>query len=453
MSMTAAEQLARHFASLVYERIPRGKVLDAKELVLDYLGVAVAGSQTESGRIAGRFATGLGGVAEATVVGAGGRVPAVHAAFANAIASHSLELDDVDAEALFHFSPPVVSAALAVAERVQAVGRDFIVAVVAGCEMMARLSEAVNPALRDRGFHTTPTCGVFGAAVAAGRLLRLDAEGMVSALGLAGAQASGLMEMYGPSMQKRFNPGPAARNGVAAAIMAQMGFTGTARIFEGRRGVCRAFGQADDVTRLTQNLGVDFPIFIEFKPYACARPIHNAIDCALAIRREQGLALDEIRRIVVRRHPAWAEYHGILRPATYHEAQVSLPYSVAVALADGAALPPQYTDERLADPVIQRLAELVQIVADASLPRGVSCWMSVDTAGGRSFTAQVDYPKGSLKNPMTPDEIDAKAHRLADGVLGPDQVSGLADMVRRMEEITDVGQMAALTVPGVRGAR
>src|SRR5690606_15569427 len=110
-----------------------------------------------------------------------------------------------------------------------------------GCEMMARLSRATNPQLRDRGFHTTPTCGTFGATVAAGRLLGLDPEQMTSALGLAGAQASGLMEMYGTSMQKRFNPGPAARNGVVAAQMAALGFTGADTILDGVRGFGPAF--------------------------------------------------------------------------------------------------------------------------------------------------------------------------------------------------------------------
>lgn len=451
MDTTAAEQLARHFASLEYERIPSATIADARQLVLDYLGVAIAGSQTTSGRIARQFATMTGGVPEATLVSSGERVPAVHAAFANAIASHSIELDDVDLLALFHFSPPVVSAALAMAERVKAAGRDFIAAVVAGCEMMARLSEATNPMLRDRGFHTTPTCGVFGAAVAAGRLLRLDGEGMVSALGLAGAQASGLMEMYGPSMQKRFNPGPPARNGVTAAVMAEMGFTGAATIFDGTRGFCRAFAGAADPQALTRNLGTEFPIFIEFKPYACARPIHNAIDCALMIRRAHAPAVDQIRGIVVRRHPAWAEYHGNRRPATYHEAQMSLPYSVAVALADGAALLPQYTDERLADPAIRRVAELVRIVPDPSLPRGVSCHMSVETAAGGSLTVQVDHPKGSIDNPMTVAEMSAKVHRLADAVVGTAQIERLIDAVGRLEDLKDIGELATLTVRPARG--
>ena len=281
MTQTASEVLADHFVALDVADIPTKLIDDAKTLVLDYLGVALAGSQTDSGRISRRFVVETGGYPEATLIGDGRRVPAVHAALANAISAHSVELDDVDVLALFHFSPPVVSAALAVAERERSSGTEFIAAVAAGCEMMARASAATNPSLRDRGFHTTPSCGVFGATIAAARLLKLDREMTVSALGLAGAQASGLMEMYGPSMQKRFNPGPSARNGVTAALMAKIGFTGAATIFDGERSFCRAFSDRFDVAELTKDLGKDFPVHMEFKPYSCARPIHNAIDCAL----------------------------------------------------------------------------------------------------------------------------------------------------------------------------
>src|SRR5580693_1268048 len=364
MHATAAERLADHFVRLQFADIPQKLIDDSTTLTLDYLGVAFAGSQTDSGRIAARFATDQGGKDETTLIGNGGRVPAVHGAFANAIASHSVELDDVDVLALFHFSPPVVSAALAVAEREQASGREFVAAVAAGCEMMARASAATNPSLRDRGYHTTPTCGVFGATIAAARLLKLDRDATVSALGLAGAQASGLMEMYGPSMQKRFNPGPSARNGVTAAVMAQMGFTGAATIFDGERGFCRAFSDRVGAGELIRGLGKDFPVFMEFKPYSCARPIHNAIDCALNIRAELKEPLSDVSAITVRRHPAWAAYHAKAAPATYHEAQVSLPYSVAVALVEGAALLPQYQDEKLSDQRILGLAALVTIIPD-----------------------------------------------------------------------------------------
>ena len=230
--------------------------------------MALAGSQTESGQVAREFAQSSGGKAEATLIGDAVRVPAAQAAFANAISSHSIELDDIDVLALFHFSPPVFSAALATAEHQGAHGRQLLVALAAGCEMMERVSRAANSSLRNRGYHTTPTCGVFGATVAAGKLYRLAPAKLTSAFGLAGAQASGLMEMYGPSMQKRFNPGPAARNGVTAALMAQFGFTGADTIFEGERGFLRAFTDQSDASQLVARL--DRPARHRV-PYSCAR--------------------------------------------------------------------------------------------------------------------------------------------------------------------------------------
>ena len=442
MDKTAAERLANHFAHLSFRDIPAALIDDVTTLTLDYLGVALAGSETGSGRIAARFASDQGGKAESTLIGDSVRVPAVHAAFANAIASHSVELDDVDVLALFHFSPPVISAALAVAEREHASGQEFIAAVAAGCEMMARASAATNPALRDRGYHTTPTCGVFGAAIAAARLLKLDVDATVSALGLAGAQASGLMEMYGPSMQKRFNPGPSARNGVTSAIMAQLGFTGAATIFEGERGFCRAFSDHFDVGELTKGLGKDFPVYIEYKPYSCARPIHNAIDCALNVRAQMREPLSAAKAITMRRHPAWAHYHLNATPKTYHEAQVSLPYSVAVALIEGAALLPQYRDEKLSDPDILRLSQLVTVISDDTLPRGVSCLMILETEDGSTYMSQVDHPRGSIQNPMTRDEMHSKVHMLGDNVIGS---TAVADLIETVGNITALPRIDALT--------
>jgi 2-methylcitrate dehydratase PrpD len=444
MTPTVSEILADHFVGLATSDIPRKLLDDAKTLVFDYLGVALAGSQTDSGVIGCRFVAETGGPPEATLIGDGRRVPAVHAALANAISSHSVELDDVDLLALFHFSPPVVSAALAVAERERSSGAEFITAVAAGCEMMARASAATNPSLRDRGFHTTPTCGVFGATIAAARLLKLDRDTTVSALGLAGAQASGLMEMYGPSMQKRFNPGPSARNGVTAALMARLGFTGAATIFDGERSFCRAFSDRFDLAELTKGLGKEFPVFMEFKPYSCARPIHNAIDCALNIRKELAEPLSQVRGITVQRHPAWAHYHQNAEPKTYHEAQVSLPYSVAVALIEGAALLPQYRNDKLSDPDILRLSRLVTVVPDEGLPRGVSCRMTLETNTGVVYRSQVDHPRGSIANPMTPEEMNGKAHLLADGVIGRAAVDALGEAVRHVTELPGIDELARL---------
>jgi 2-methylcitrate dehydratase PrpD len=444
MAKTYAEQLASHFVSFNYESLTADNRTAVKRLLLDYLGVAVAGSQTGSGEVARRFARSTGGHPESTLIGDAERVPAMQAAFANAISSHSVELDDIDVLALFHFSPPVYSAALATAEQKSASGRDLLVALAAGCEMMERVSKAANPSLRNRGYHTTPTCGIFGATIAAAKLQGLPAEQIVSALGLAGAQSGGLMEMYGPSMQKRFNPGPASRSGVTAATMAQLGFTGAATIFEGERGFLAAFTDENDATQLALDLNKPYKLDIEFKPYSCARPIHNAIDCALAIRRAHTPDLARVVGIEMARHPDWALYHQNAQPSTYHEAQVSLPYSVAVALIDGQALFPQYNNARLKEPEIKRLSELVKISVDDSLPRGVSCRMTLIMEDGQRHVSQVDYPKGSIQNGMSDAELRAKFDSLVTPVLGADRAAEIAGMVANIEQCKDVGFLMKL---------
>jgi 2-methylcitrate dehydratase PrpD len=443
--MTYAQKLAERFTRLSYRQIPQESRHAVKRLLLDYLGVAAAGSQTESGAVAREFAGLQGAASEATLIGGSGRVPMAAASFANAISSHSIELDDIDVLALFHFSPPVFSAALAVAEANGATGKDLLTALAAGCEMMERVSTAANNDLRNRAFHTTPTCGVFGATVAAGKLMKLPAAKLTSALGLAGAQSSGLMEMYGPSMQKRFNPGPAARNGVTAAMMAKLGFTGADTIFEGERGFLRAFSGRTDAAVLESDLDAPYELRIEFKPYSCARPIHNAIDCALEIRRRDNPDLDAIRSIVVKRHPDWAHYHQNKAPRTYHEGQVSLPYSMAVALIEGKALLAQYTDRKLKQPAIKRLMELTRIDTDAGLRRGVSCHTTMTMETGEVYISQIDFPKGSIENPMSDEELRGKFESLAAPVLGEKRTADIIEMVQGLESCGDVSALMRLT--------
>lgn len=442
---TYAQQLAKRFASLSFEDISASSRTAMKKLLMDYLGVALAGSQSDSGRIARRFAIEQGGKPQARLIGDGARVPMTGAAFANAISCHSIELDDIDVLALFHYSPPVFSSALAAADSVQAPGKQLLVALAAGCEMMERASQATNPSLRNRGFHTTPTCGAFGAAIAAGKVMRLSSDRLVSALGLAGAQASGLMEMYGPSMQKRFNPGPTARNGVTAALMAQLGFTGADTIFEGERGFLKAFADKTQPQMLVRRLDREYPLLIEFKPYSCARPIHNAIDCALDVRGQPGFKVAAVERIHVARHPDWALYHQNKAPRTYHEAQVSLPFSVAVALLEGQALLKQYSDRNIRDPKVRRLMNAVTISEDGTLPRGVSCGMTVTLRDGAKLTSQVDYPKGSIENPMSDKEMLGKFESLAGPLLGASRARRLADQVMDLERVRDASELMKLT--------
>jgi len=444
--MGETERIAQYLAEVSYESIPPKIVKELKSLLFDYFGVALRGMATESGRIAAQFSKDLGEKEEATIMGFGYRVSAPSAAFSNAILSHSIELDDVDGEAYFHFGPPIISAALAMAERERSSGKALITAVAAGCDLMARLSSAMNPSLRDRGFHTTSTCGVFGAVAASSKLLSLDRNKIVHALGLAGAQSGGLMEFYGTSMQKRFNPGPAARAGVISALLAERGFTGAETILEGDRGFFRAYSDHFDPGKLSEGLGKDFPVSIEYKPYSCARPIHNAIDAALELRQKHGIDPSKICRITVYRDPRWADFHKIKKPRTYHEAQVSLPYSVAVSFAEGKAFLQEYSDEMLHDPLVQKLSEMVEIQTMNGLPREVSCRIQIELEDGSKYGTQVDYPKGSIQNPMTLAERREKFRNLSSDILNEAERKKVEETVFEIEKMTDVSGLVRIVV-------
>jgi 2-methylcitrate dehydratase PrpD len=447
MQSSIAGQLVDRFRGFTYENLPDASLIALKRLLLDYLGVAIAGANSESGAIAREFALLDGGHEQASLIGDARGATAAQAAFANAISAHSLELDDIDVLAYFHFSPPVYSAALAAAELEKKDGRQLLVALAAGCELMERVSRATNPSLRDRSYHTTSTCGVFGATISAGLLWGLTPVEMVSALGLAGAQAAGVLEFQGTSMQKRFGPGPAARAGLTAARLAQLGFIGQELIFEGKRGFIAAFSDQSDSSQLTNDLHQPYPLLIEFKPYACARPIHNAIDCALEIRRAHRPNLAAIERIEVARHPSWAGKHGEKAPRSFHAAQLSLAFSTAVALKDGQALLEQYSDANLNDPLLQQITQRTYIVVDETLPRGVSCRITMSMDDGRLFTAQVDYPKGSIEVPMSDSELSAKFIGLTAGLIGADRAAAIVSKVSAIEHCTDVRELMRLTRP------
>ena len=409
--MTVAEALAEHIERTKLCDIPTPVVNRVSQLVFDYLGVAYRGSSTETGTIVRTVVARSAASGKSRVIGTGESVDAEAAAFINAVSSHSIEMDDCDDDGFYHISPVVVSAALAVADEVGANGESLLTAVALGCEVMERLSRALNPALRDRGFHTTPVCGIFGAVAAAGKLYGLTAPQLVSALGLAGAFASGLMEFYGPSMQKRINPGPAAQGAIRACRLAQAGFTGAETIFEGERGVFRAFAGQFDETLVLTGLGTDFPVSIGFKLYACARPIHTAVHATLRLREQFGDGALAVERIVLRRHPRWAHYHLASDIRSYHEAQMSVKWSTALALVVGSAVIDDYLQHEH-NPQVHALARKVEVQADPTLPTTLATAVELHGFGGQPLAAIELHPLGSSGQPAAREQLVSKFCKL-----------------------------------------
>jgi 2-methylcitrate dehydratase PrpD len=339
-------------------------------------------------------------------------------------------MDDVTRVSSLHPGAAVIPAALAVAEEQVASGAATLAAIVAGYEVTMRVGNALNGASAyRRGFHPTGVAGVFGAAIAAGRLLDLDAARLTHALGIAGTMASGSLEYLADgAWTKRLNPGWAAHAGIVAARLARAGFTGPATVFEGRFGMLRSHTGAPARAALLAGLGEHLEIMkVAIKPYGCCRYNHGLIDGMLQLRTEHELRPDEVAAIrlgvLSAGAPLVAEPIARKRnPRNVVDAQFSAPFAAALALVRGAATADEYSEAAVADPTIGSLLARTTCVRDPELdavyPERWPAWVQLDTRDGRTLSAHVEFATGEPENPVGREALIEKFVSLAADVVG-----------------------------------
>jgi 2-methylcitrate dehydratase PrpD len=446
-------RLAETLAACRWTDLPENVVLEAKRAVLDWLGSALAGAGEPSARMVQRVVARMGASSEATVFGAG-RASAGAAALANGAASHILELDDVHRGSTLHAGAPVIPAALAVAEREHADGRAFLLAVVVGYEAAIRIGEAVNPS-HYRFWHPTGTAGTFGAAAAAGSLLKLDRTRMLDALGTAGTQAAGLWEFIADgAMSKPLHPAKAAFNGILAADLAREGFTGATGILEGDRGFFRAMSAAYDPTRVTDGLGSRWKILENcYKLHSCCAHTHTAVDTALALRMQAQwpgpAALGKISEIHIETYGPGYAIVNEANPRSPYQAQFSIAYCVAAALAEGRVGLEQFAPERFAasagDGAIAGLLQRTRVTVEEDLtaryPQAWPARVSVTLDGGAVLRGAADYPRGNPENPVTTAELERKFAALVAPRLGQTAAERALEAVRDLETRKDMADV------------
>lgn len=446
-----AERLAFFAKNLEYEDLPKTVVEQAKRCLLDTIGVVLAGYKTDTGKIFTSLAREWGGIEEATIFGDGIRVPSTHAALVNGTMGHVHELDDGHRFALGHPGVTSIPAAIALAEKVGADGKLLIAGTVLGYDVFVRIARAVNPSHRTRGFHTTGTCGTFGAAAAAGKILGMEEKGFINALGIAGVQAAGLMEvMRGDSLIKPLNAGRAAHNGTLAAILAERAITAPSTILEGDNGFCKAYSDNYDTKKILEGLGEEYPIMgVYVKLHAACRHVHPAIDCVLQLVRDHSLATDEIERVVVRTYLAAYRLTGMeYEPRTESTAKFSLPYCLAAALTYGTVGPEEFTMDKISDRNLLKLAKRVEVKVDPEIDkltpekRGAS--VEILMKGGGLFRWNVDNPRGEPEKPVNNEELRQKFKTLVNPVLGTNKASNIINTVKRLEKLKDVKVLTKL---------
>lgn len=443
-------EVAAWISNLRYEDLPRRTREIVRGALLDTIGCGVYGYRTPWAQMLLEWTRKGGGAAEATVWGDATRtLRAADAALVNGTSSHAFELDDYH-NAKLHAGAVVIPAAIAMAEKMGASGKDLVTAIAAGYEVMIRSSLALNPsATRLRGWHITGVCGPFGAAAACAVLMKLDAERTAWALGLAGTQGGGVWAFNADgAMSKRLHAGKAAHSGVMAAELAQLGFTGPTQIYEfADGGVLKAYSDASDPAPLTAQLGDVWHLESNsVKPYSCCGSTHAYVDAALALRERLGSPWDVKRPVRVGLSKVVHVQCGFdYRPSSALNAQMSLRYIVAAALMEGKVLPAQFTDEKIRDGKLVALAESLELMADPKLdqlyPIHFAGWVSAED-GGEWVRVDILDPSGSPAAPIDATGIAKKFH----GINPHLPVEKIAAVASDIEQ-RSVADLLALLVP------
>ena len=433
--------LAHYLVNARYEDLPAKVRRDGTRTLLNWVGVAVGGSHTETVEIAVAALTEFSGPRQATLLGRSEKFDIMNAAFINGVSSHIFDFDDTHLKTIIHPAGPVVSAVLALAERQPVSGRDFLNAVVLGVETELRIGNAVYPNHYDVGWHITGTAGVFGAAAAVGKLLGLNEQQMVYALGLAASQPVGLRESFG-SMNKSFNPGRAASNGIFAALLAAKGFTSSDGMIEAKRGWANAISTKQDYHEIIDGLGTHYESTLNtYKPFACGIVIHPALDAAIQLRTEHHLSAGQIARVDLKVHPLVLELTGKKTPQTGLEGKFSIYHSVAVALIEGAAGERQYSDRAVRDPQVIALRGKVTATIDPAI-KAEQVDMTITLTDGRTLHKFIAHAIGSLEVPMTDAQLEAKFMVLADGILPVAQAQKLIATCWQVEQLSSAAAIA-----------
>jgi 2-methylcitrate dehydratase PrpD len=444
--MSPTEALATYIVDSKFEQIPATVVTEAKRAVLNYLGCALGGSIEDPLTIAIETLAPFSGKPVACVLGRREGFDALHAALLNGIGSHVHEYDDTTPKNYVHPSVPVASALFAYASANPVSGRDFLHAFILGFEAESRIADSVYPAHYDAGWHITSTAGVFGAAAAIGKLLKLNSRQMVWAFGLAATQSAGIREMFG-SMAKSFQPGRAAQNGYTAALLAQADFSAGERALEGPRGFAAVTTGAFDASKITEGLGQDFTLMVNaYKPYACGLVVHPTIDGCSRLRLQYQPDPATVKAVRLRVAPLVLDLcnHRDLKRAL--QSKYSIYHAAAIGLVRGKGGLQEFTEAAVHDPAIEHVRNVTSAMPDASITAD-QVHIEVDLASGTTLTLFVKESLGNLNYPLNDRQLDEKFRDQAVLALPAATVERLIALCHSLDTLADVGELCRATVP------
>lgn len=430
---SATERLGSFVAAVSSNEINEALHHEAKRSLLNFFACALGAANEEAIGSAVDVLQPFSGPATATLVGRKEKLDAANASFINAVAANFYDFDDTHLNTVIHPTAPVAPVVLALSEGQGFSGREVIEAFVLGAEIECRIGNAVSPGHYARGWHITSTCGVFGAAAAAARLLRLSAEQTSHALGIAASQSSNLVENLATSA-KNVGVGNSARNGLLAAFFARKGYRAAPQAIEGPLGWARAMGDVAQMDEILGGLGTRWEFLKNtYKPYCCGIVFHTVVDACLEMRAK-GLRVDDIASVTVS-GDALLLARGDRKVNNERDARVSIHHCAAVALMTGDAGLSEFSPDVVARPDVVALRGKVIAKLDASIPTG-GCEVVIVTRDGAEMKTRVLHARGSIQHPLSDAEIEAKARTLAVRAQGCD-ISGLIRAVWSLDQAAD----------------
>lgn len=444
----ATARLAHHVASVRYEDLRPETINAFKRALQDHLACAISGSAMPVSRTVLDYFTETDATRVATVIGSGKKLSAQNAAFVNGANTHGLDFDDGHTNGSVHPSGAVFPAVLAAAEQHGANPREIIAAVVMGYDVTCRIAAASHPTTARRGWHNTAIAGVFGAAAAVAKLLKLDAEQTRNALGIAGSFSGGVREyLFDGAEVKRLHPGKAARDGLLCAELAKRGITGAVKILEGRNGFANTHANGEmKWDRLMLDLGKRYEIeSAYFKPYPCCRHYHAVIDGIRALRDEHRFESKAVKHMRLGMYSVGVIGHDHKEAENLLAAQMSAPVAAALAAVDGDIAAHRFLPESLARAEVVRLIEASETQVDDECeriyPGRRSGTVQIELADGKRVEKRVLDPKGEGENPMTDDDLRRKFMVNCEPVAGRAKCERLVGVVWGFEKLKDAGEV------------
>ena len=452
------EELAAYIQEVTYEDMPANMLQRAREAVIDGIGVTLSGYSAHCTTLIRRYIDGLGLNGKSTVMGERHTLPAEFAALANGVAGHALDFDDTQISTLpdrvygllTHPTTPVLSAAIPVAEDVDASGRDLLTAFCCGVEVACKVAEAIKPYHYQNGFHSTGTIGIFGAAAAASKLYGLDTEAVRHALGIAASKSAGIRAAFG-TMTKPYHAGAAAQGGIVAAQLARMGYRTAPEALDGPWGFFQVAGGGVDAEAIHGKLGNPYSLAdpgVSIKPYPCGSLSHPSMDALLDLIREHGVQAKDVVSI---RLGTTSNVLAALRypePTNELEAKFSIPFCLAILVLEGRGGIEQFTDEVvLRDDVREMMSRVTPYLHEGLEALGfqrIRSLVEVTLQDGTVLSQEAFSSRGTPERPMTREELADKFQDCARGLLSAEAQAQVLELVYGLDDLESVSQLTSL---------